>query len=388
MNRKVAMLCSIFVSVLGLTGCFPTQPRTDTETNTIIEENDELSELFNSDGPIEMNLGENIRLNIKEEIPKRGDVTDNMEVTIHQFNHEDVYNILMGDQALIEEQEIPNGTSLGYTDTMYTTEDGSSLMVSSARFNYSSKEDNSKGYATIISDYSNVYLSDEIEKDYGSEELKTGTIEEAKAVCEGKFAELGLEGLTEARIISLSTQELLSYNESLNDFIDMHKGEYFTEDDEAYVLIYSGSENGVEISPISYVETNEQGESSVVNGTRVLAIVSDNELIRLSVEGIYDVNQSSSQEERNADTLEMTLQRVEEKYNSLILGEPLIITDISLQYLPKHLSEDELIFKSYWILTCEQTETISDEKGTTTFTTVFPMIYSADTGEELKVEVF
>ncbi len=317
-----------FLAVFSLTGCYPTGDKTvnqdsisdyvgnidGSQDSNLSKETASASE---ASGNIELDL-ENVRVSLT--LPEYNtDSFKEIRVNRKEFDADALVNIFLGDEQDISLQESESSFTDGFMRQFYETEDEKRV---SCEPGYASYDDSrpSRDYS-----YSLVYsatFSYDMEETFSSVEFDDFSIDEARNTVETYLEKMGIDNYGSPNVYSITAEGANKYFDSFGPIVDKHGNplKKWTEEQQCYILIYPIEYNGIEFS--------------IAREVGITAIITKNDLLELSCDDVID--SSTIVEEEGIDVqydAEQALNMVIDKYERMIIDNPVNIIDCKLSYI-------------------------------------------------------
>lgn len=363
---KKTLKLSVYLLVVVLVGCFPTEQRY-TETDELVEvavsDNEEnqtrlvqqLSDKVSIDANIEM---------IENEIP------NSLPVNNREYNLEKVIPTFFGSMAYQQLDE-----------TRYTSEDNQVLSVEYSGISYFAPSFIDKEYSLILSNEGKKIDHAFFEK-YPEQVLDNISTEEAIDTTSQLLTELDIEYVEEPRIATLTTSDLTEHNH-LAEVAKLEGYTDFSGEDQAHILYYNLSVDGLEISDKGYY-SNYTNTGSL--GSYALFLVTQEGMIHFSLPSYYSLAGSVEHQLISPLSLETVLNIFNNEKSELNIIDEIVITDINLVYVAIANSQggSEFLLRPYWNIVYNQSITETKEDQIQYINNSQSSYFSAETGEILQ----
>ncbi|MEW8955935.1 hypothetical protein [Clostridium sp.] len=362
---KVILFMIILMLTFLITGC----SEYSNEGKNVKEESENIT--YDNKDTYKKKLLSNLEVDAKVSIPKKESI-DVLKVGLKEFNEEEVVKFFIKDEKF-DVKKFEDNVSV------YKTKAEDNLTLSSGSFNYSTK------VGDILL---NLYRFIDKEE-WKVENFKFKKREEAIKEVEKYLKELGISYDPQKEVYALDYKTLQSYQDKLSKeddfFISMVEGgkiklKNWSEEDEAYYIFLKSNIDGVPVTSKSY--TLQSADVHVL-GAGIRTIISKNGIEEMASEGrIYDKKEIKEKNPKRL-SLDEALEKLKVKYESIILGSNLKVKDISLEYVPVAIKDNNSEFYLYptWCFDIE--ETGIDEKINKEFKDTITVFINAVTGEEI-----
>jgi hypothetical protein len=328
---------------------------------------------------LDLELEEN--LNIKADIfGGNNKKLKNYSISLKNLEADKIVDNLSKDKKIIENREVQNELFPEFKDKYFSFSDGSYLTIQYQTLRYSDSFYSKREYESVISG-STYFIRNDL-KDVFQETTLEG-IDKNKAIEEVKNAinDLDISNAGNPDVIALDYKTLESEWEDY-ETKDGSSPRKFEKEDEAYVVIF----------PVVLDDTNitNKGYSNAANqmdamGSRIMGVVGKEGLIFLTVQGIYEIGETLK-DKISPISLETALNKVKNKYKDVLITDPMLISKISLEYVPTVSTTDGIKYKLIpaWVFLGKQDLTIDDKKGGSfQVSSEFSIMINAENGEEL-----
>jgi hypothetical protein len=364
------------LTLIVLTACFPTGEQKDSSSTVLLNET-EGSRPISIDRELEENLYVKGEVNWPEvERFKSRQVSLKMK-----FDVKKDLGPLLKNKQIKETREVNNGMFKNHKDTFISFADGSYLSIQYGRVRYSDTIFQEREYENVISG-STYFIRPDLREVFKKNELegldKNNAIQQVKNALTG----LGIDKLGDPDVIALDFETLDSEWEDY-ETKDGSEPRKFKKEDEAYLVIYPVVSDGIKITTTGYFNPDNQIDAI---GSRVMGVVSKDGLLLLQVSGIYDKGDIVN-DNINPISLETALKKVKNKYKNIMIEDPILISKISLEYVPIVASTDTIkyVLAPAWVFQGKQDKTMDDKKGgTIQVSDDFTILINAETGEEIR----
>ncbi|MEG2743495.1 MAG: hypothetical protein RR948_14500 [Clostridium sp.] len=373
---KNKSLLSILAAALILTGC---------SSNKIVESKMSRTELQNFPSHISEELDKNLTIDA-ETLVFDAENYNVLNVKYKQYDETEASNIFLKDEIIDTRTE--NGKD-NDKNVWIKTKSNKNLSVS--KYNLRFDVDN-KDYTHLMFE-SNQYLFNEMKLKFPKDTLeslnKKDSIDKVKQVAK----DLDLSLYDEPIVYSLDVNSL---RDAENNF--MTDEQYadseatkpgtgkvnWTEEDEAYLIIFKSTLNNI---PIYSRAVRLSSDNSFLSPNHLKAVVNKNGIVLFDVSSIYD---SPSLSTENLSCIQYTeaLKTIKNKYKNIIITDPIKISNINLEYIPRLKDKDlgEFILTPAWVFLTEYEYIIDDviSNSKIVIKDTDAILIDAITGKEIK----
>ncbi|HLU21047.1 MAG TPA: hypothetical protein VKZ77_01025 [Bacillaceae bacterium] len=378
MKKSKLFLC--FAILILLSGCFPTGPRKDSSgTVNLNNDNDsDHSEVIPSF--VDLELDENLLVNANVNAPNNEKIIIS-SITLKEFEEDKLERTFFENKKVVEMHKDSNYLFPEYDYKSITFSDASSLFVDLGTFRfYDSDFYKEREYENVISG-STFFIRSDLKEVYKQESLDEINKDDAIELVRSTIQDLGIRDLGNPKIIALDLETLKSEWE---DYEGKH-GEHprkWEKADEAYVITFPVLSDKLNITSKGYFSATN---NIPVIGSRVMGVVTKDGLIYLTANGIYDIGEKVKND-ITPISLETALESVKNKYKDVIVTDPIVISNIALEYMPIVSNVGGIKYELIpaWVFTATQEQTFNDIKGKFTSSTEFTIFINAETGQEIR----
>lgn len=364
--KKIKLIILAIASLMTLTACFPTGENVKPEQLENIKSR-EIPRYIKLDAYENLAVDAKVMADIEQEWYE-------YKASIKQWDIDEVKEILAPDKVIKERVEDVNLKS-------YTFDDSFCLSSNEGAIMFYNEELSNRYYDIHLRKYSS-FVADDVENDFPKENLDNVNKEEAVTLVLNKIKDLGIEVKEEPRIIAMDVDNLTKLSD-YNEFTpeskkQLHKWE---KDDEAYAIIFDGLQEGNKVTSEGYM-TN----SDYAIGTRIKALVSKDGLINFSISNIYEIREKSELSKEICSPNHV-IDVIKDKYKDVILTDPVEVSEIKLEYLPKaiNLKENSYSLSPFWVCNVSQTQELTKEGKTEKVTSNFKIFIDAISGNEFSI---
>lgn len=357
MKKRWSSLGIIMLSTIMLSGCMPTEMRTERESMKKEENNNRKNSLPER---IEKKIGENFEINADIKAKKTVGLKS-LKGTIQKFDNEKTAKLLFGKEKYQKNNQMKSG---GGNGKYYLGKDGSQLNISPGIIQYDSSTYMKKEYSWIVQGFIENSSDSELQKSFSKERLDDLNKEDVEKKADDIIHKLELEDMRKERVVTLDAESLQKAAES-NMFSGVRQEknkEGFEKEDEAYLISYRRDFESVPLTNISYTKTME--DAVPMMGTSVTIIIGKKGLLSLYCSTAYHIEEESPKEEEGVG-FDDILNRLSEKYKDLILDSPVEVYEVELAYVPTERDEqrENFKFEPYWIFKAKQKLVSSKDNG-------------------------
>ncbi|MCM1508156.1 MAG: hypothetical protein NC177_13660 [Ruminococcus flavefaciens] len=332
MKKAPLYLVTAVSAISALTGCYPTgDKRADQENISDYVGNiekfqdgtssDRTESASESSGNIELDL-ENVKVSLT--LPEYDlDSIKEFRVNRKEFEPDKLVDIFLNEEENTSLLESESDLSEGYTRIYYETENEKRLIYEPGFVTYDDFLARS-GYSYSFI-YSATFYHD-MNEIFSSVEFDDFSRAEAKNIVESYLKEIGIDNYGEPDIFSITAEDANNYADSYGGFFDKHGDPLgkWTEEQQCYILVY----------PVVYNDI----EFSISREVSITAIIRNDKLIQLSCDDMID---ASTIEEKSIDMqydAEQALNMVIDKYERMVIDDPVQIVDCKMSYIKKENS--------------------------------------------------
>lgn len=364
--KKIKLIILAMASLMTLTACFPTGKNVKSE---------QLENIKSREIPryIKLDAYQNIAVDAKV----MADIDQEWyeyKASIKKWDIDEVKEVLAPDKVIKERVDDVNLKS-------YTFDDSFCLYLDEVSIRFVNQELSNRYYDKYIRKYSS-FVADDVENDFPKENLDNVNKEEAVTLVLNKIKDLGIEVKEEPRVIAMDVDnltKLTDYNEFTPESKkQLHKWE---KDDEAYAIIFDGLQEGNKVTSEGYMTNPDYA-----TGTRIKSLVSKDGLISLSISDVYEIKEKSELSKEICSPNHI-INVIRDKYKDVILTDPVEVSEIKLEYLPKaiNLKENSYSLSPFWVCNVSQTQEFTKEGKTDKVTSNFKIFIDAISGNEFSI---
>jgi hypothetical protein len=302
------------------------------------------------------------------------------EVGYKIFEETEYIELLAGDRDVRERNEMPSAIEPTTQAVGCMLSDDSVLSLDSGSLYYATRAFLDRTYSNVL--FSSGYtLRPDLGTVYNKGTLDGFNKDEAVNIVNELVHSLGIPVSATPNVYALDYETLMSEWEDFT-LKDGSPATSWTEDDEAYLIEFIEEFDGLPVTNAGYIDREKQ---QAVNGGRIYSLVSQEGLIYFSCSGIFE---SVGSESASLISLDTAIQRVQDKYENIIITDPLAFSRISAALVPVCVSAEPLAFELVpgWVISGSQVLTIS--KGDDTFTQTVPvtLLINGITGKEIQTK--
>lgn len=374
--KKLPAFLMTGVFLLTLCSCFPTGKETVASTDASIS-----VELTDSDH-VELTLAENLEVQADVHQNKNASLSK-FQASLQEFDFEQVLSSQFANKTITEQYKVENAIYPEYFQKTAEFDDGSYLTVNLGELRFASPLYSDRFYYNEIFE-AGYFVRPNLKQIYKKDHLETVDKSSAIQLVSDAIQTLGISASDAPEVIALDYDTMMSEWE---DF-QLRDGSWATpwsENEEAYAIVYPVQYNGVNITDFGYWNS---GKEVFALGSRILGVVSEQGLIHLYCTGLY--NQIEETESNvSCISLEAALTQIKKKYEDILLTDPIIITNISLEYVPLATDSDSTVFEFVpaWVFDTKQVFNNEAENGkeASQYESNYSVVILAEDGQELKV---
>jgi hypothetical protein len=377
---KHSLLAVLILANVTFAGCFPTGKTDKNETaNTAVD--------INSDGG--SSSSETIPKHLDEELLDKLEINADINVpadakwktysaTLKNFSEEELNNAFLNEKTIKDKYENQLYEDRDDLSISYNFSDDTNLAVQAGMITYSHPEYNHRYMLANDDDLGN-FIRPDIADLYTETSLDGIDREQSVDLVKGKLSALGVSVFDTPEVYALNYDTFKNLWEDYEEK-DGTPAKPWDKDDEAYLIIFKEQTEGLPITDEGYTNAENGLRTS---GGRIYGLVSKSGLIYLSLAGIYEISEPSN--DVNLISFNAAKEVVKEKYNNIILTSTILISEVTAELIPVHSSIDEAELIPAWTFTVSQEQTFSDEKGTHTKVSKFPVFINGKTGSEIRI---
>lgn len=280
MKKCLAVMVISIMTVLTLSGCYPTGKKVSENSSSVASESTHLDgthfEYSKENLAVSFDLPE-----IPDELPSR------IKLKEKTFDHREVIELFFEGEAPVSEYLYGVNKDMG----QYTASDGSKLTIEGNNISYSSAEMQDDLKSPV--DYGDiVHLCNEYVRDKYSiteDELEVFPLQGALDSVKDLITKLGLSGFGEPRIYSVS---LASYEKMKSEYY-MFNDEYpLTKDNEIYVFEFPRLFGEVEGLNLNNVKINDptSGRRDLIGSASISVVVARDGILDFNIGGAYETD--------------------------------------------------------------------------------------------------
>ena len=328
MKKIHLYLAFIFCTIVYFTGCYPTGDKriNENEISNYVsnanEPNDsipskEITSFSETSGKIDLEL-KNVKVSL--ELPDYSENSLNqISAEMREWNEEKLKSIFFNNEQALSYSEYENRYA-NIKCHSYETEDGRFLSYEPGFIAYyNSQKRRDYSYPMISSSVFSVDMHDT----FSAIEFDDFSIAQAKNTVESYLNKLEIDNLSDPIVYSITAKDANKYFGSFGEITDKHGNPItkWTEQQQCYILIY----------PFQY----DNIEFSITRENYILAIITKDDLIELTCSNLV----SSSITDENMISVqydaEKALNMIIDKYEKIIIDNPINIVECKLSYTKK-----------------------------------------------------
>lgn len=373
--KKIVILLVILSSFM-LSACFfPTGEKKDSSSSVSLNNSDE-------DPP------EFVDTKLEEDLIVKADVSAGKNEKLHSssislktFDEEQIKETILENKTIEEIHENKNDRFPEHVNKYFQMSDESYLILEPGSIRFADKAYSDREYENIISG-STYFIRSDLKKVYKKSDLDGINKDEAIEIVSNAAKGAGISQLGNPEVISLDYETLESEWEEYETKpgVELRKWE---KEDEAYVVIFSVVQDDLTITNKGYFSASSQ--MSVI-GSRIMGVVSKKGLIFFTASDIYEIEETLNKN-ITPISLESALEKVKSKYKDVLITDPILISKISLEYVPVISSTEPVSYELVpaWVFTGEQDVTFNDKGGTFKAPAEFSIMFNAENGQEIRI---
>ena len=387
-------------SMMSMTACFPKVEKNSTnslpslsssvsatkEDDFSVPTNSEISDNEFSEHIVD-NEVEMLNIDADVYIPNGFDISQKLSATnakYKKWNGETIVSELINNQ-LISGQEVissNSGENSGPDDMYYSYEldDNSQISLYTGGINYSSKNYMELSYSFYFDFYGN-YFNNTLYNMFGKNDIDGLDKTEAKSTTDKVLSLLDLSSMVgKPEIYSMTSDKVQAIREETSATRDKYENDLrqFTEQDDAYLIIYPVEYKGIPSSQVMAM-----GENELIECSKVFFLYSKSGLIGFEISGIFDELEDAESSMIISPT--DVCDRLKEFYSSIIVDAPINISMIKLVFINRrdYYTDDFLKCKvePVWLIYGNQTIFKDGDK----FNAEYISFINALTGETIPV---
>lgn len=374
--KKLIITALLINSCLLLNACFPTAERQSKSSPINIENPPEKTQGF-----IELKLAENLFVKANIESGKTKKLTEK-SIVLGNFSRNVLKTNFFKRKQVQEKRETPNDIFPKYKNSNFQFTDNSTLIIEPGLLEYRDSKIDNIDYHNIIFG-SNYFIRPDLKDVYKETSLEGINKNNSVDMLKATLGEVGITNLGEPTIISLDIKTLESEWE---DYETKEGGSprKWQKEDEAYVITFPVDVNNIDITTKGYFDVNTD---IPIIGSRILGIVNKDGLVFLSCHGIYNIDGNETHEDITTISFKTALKKIKDKYRDVLITQPLVISKLSLEYVPVITQTNPNKFKlaPTWVVTANEEVTVSDDKkGKFSVSSTFNIFINAEDGQEIR----
>lgn len=329
--NKAVMIMVLFI-LTALTGCYP--------TGEIQTEN-------NQNESAEMNADdiENLTFDIEENSDYLS-AYPCIDVSLKKWDEDVLKSLFMTSGEISEQYTYESDISPGKEQKVYVLNDKSMLNYEDGNLSFSLRDENKQKNYGYFAKESFFEVTDEtIKNRYTDEELDFEEKSEAIKNADDIIHKLGIENLGEPLVYAMSADkinEITSEENTLNK--DGTPFEGWSKSDEAYVILYNHSFNGLNVGRYSVPVHETQ-----YNGSYVMLVISSEGLVYMDANMIYE--KASYKENSNIISMNTAAKKMLNKYSSIVLLNPVTVSGGRLDYVIASRNDEIFTLSPVWNFT-------------------------------------
>ncbi|MEG0672108.1 hypothetical protein [Clostridium sp.] len=373
---KNKSLLSILAAALILTGC---------SSNKIVESKMSRTELQNFPSHISEELDKNLTIDAETRVFDAENYNV-LNVKYKQYDETEASNIFLKDEIIDTRTEYGKDND---KNVWIKTKSNKDLIISKhyLRFDFDNKD-----YTHLMFE-SNQYLFNEMKLKFPKDTLESLNKDESIDKVKQVAKDLDLSLYDEPIVYSLDVNSL---RDAENNF--MTDEQYadsettkpgtgkvnWTEEDEAYLIIFKSTLNNI---PIYSRDVRLSSDNSFLSPSHLKAVVNKNGIALFDVSSIYD-SPSLSTENLSCIQYAEALKTIKDKYKNIIITDPIKISNINLEYIPRLKDKELGEFKltPAWVFLTEYEYTVDDviSNSKIVIKDTDAILIDAITGKEIK----
>lgn len=365
---KKILFATIFCACI-LSGCFPNGERDFSE---ISESSSSELQSF-----LQEKIGENVIISTDMDISNENKL-ESYSVSLKNFSEDEIKKILLNNEEITF---LYNREGSDF----YETDDESLINSGLGSLYYSEKDYTSTLYSYMIS-LINLTIDSGINSVFVKEESEEFTLNDAVSVADKTLQGLGVKNYEFTTTTFFDYETLTEQYKTItsNNSITVQGKEQerpFQKSDEAYMIDCICYINDFPILENGYTSTNNDGNSQYNYGTYISLIVSKNKVLDIALEGIYEIQDVA--ETNSGVSVNSIINKISDKFNNIILSEPITITSIDIEYVPVN-KNGQIYIEPFWVIGYSQSNIVNDNKTSNqSYDTISKLYYSYYSGEEL-----
>ncbi|MEG0309051.1 MAG: hypothetical protein RR636_13990 [Clostridium sp.] len=373
---KNKSLLSILAAALILTGC---------SSNKIVESKMSRTELQNFPSHISEELDKNLTIDAEAKVPDAENYNV-LNVKYKEYNSEQVCDLLLKDDIIDIRNEYGTGSD---KSIIIETKNNKVLSISKESLYFSLKDN---GYSRLRFELDQ-FLFDDMKRKFPKDELESLNKEESIDKVRQIAKELNLPIDDEPIVYSMDIESLKAAE---NNFMtDEEAAEWeamkpgtgkrnWTEDEEGYLIVFKSRSNNIPIYSRNLVLSSD---NSHLNKSELKAVVTKNGIASFEVSSMYNLVSIDTENLSCIDYLQ-ALEIVKNKYKNIIITDPIKITNINLEYIPRLKDKELGEFKltPAWVFLTEYEYTVDDviSNSKIVIKDTDAILIDAITGKEIK----
>ncbi|MEG2290664.1 MAG: hypothetical protein RR891_08125 [Clostridium sp.] len=344
---------SVILITLLLTGCsLSDNTNENMKNNTVIESE-------NSSTNVSKELDKNLTIDAEAKVPDAENYNV-LNVKYKEYNSEQVCDLLLKDDIIDTRNEYGTGSD---KSIIIETKNNKVLSISKESLYFSLKDN---GYSRLRFELDQ-FLFDDMKHKFPKDELislnKKESIDKVRQIAKALNLHIDDEPIVYSMDIdSLKAAENnFMTDEEAAEWEAMKPGtgkRNWTEDEEGYLIVFKSSSNNI---PIYSRDLVLSSDNSHLNRSELNAVVTKNGIASFEVSSMYDLV-SIDTENLSCIDYSQALEVVKNKYKNIIITDPIKITNINLEYIPrlkdKKLGEFKLT--PAWVFTTEEENEVID----------------------------
>ena len=206
---------------------------------------------------------------------------------------------------------------------------------------------------------------------------KEAAIEQVKSILD----EIGVE-VSKPRVYSLTYEKLEENTDYSQTDPNGNAPHQWTKEDAAYAIVFKGTIDTLPITEVGY-------RSGPAAGERIVGIVGKQGLIAFHALNIYELETENELSDEILTT-QTVLENIQQKFRNIMITDKVEIEKINLEYVPvlKNVEKGEYELKPMFVCMARQNiehSTDKEDNGLIGDSSIFPIIFDAQTGMEIQI---